>query len=57
MNNDQLTGIVRAILATAGGALVAKGLVDQSTMLSVVGGLTSVVVALWSHYTHRPVSQ
>lgn len=48
MNMDQLTGILRAILAAGGGLLVQKGLVDAGTVTAVVGGLVTIFVAVWS---------
>ena len=48
MNMDQLTGILRAVLAAGGGLLVQKGWVDAQTVTAVVGGLVTVLVALWS---------
>jgi hypothetical protein len=48
MNGDQIGGILRAVLAALGGILVTKGYVDDATVQTIVGGVVSVAVAVWS---------
>jgi hypothetical protein len=48
MTGDQVWGIVRTILAAAGGYLTAKGYVDADTLNTVLGGVGTVFVAVWS---------
>jgi hypothetical protein len=48
MTTEQIWGIVRTILAAAGGWVVAKGYVDNATMQAVLGALGTIFVALWS---------
>ena len=37
MNNDQVQSLVRGALLAAGSVAVTKGLVDQSTLATIVG--------------------
>lgn len=53
MNGEQVWGIVRTILAAAGGWVVAKGYVDDATVQTVLGGLGTVFVAVWSVIAKR----
>jgi ABC-type proline/glycine betaine transport system permease subunit len=56
MTQDQVGGIVRALVAAAGGYFVCQGLVDSETMLTLGGAVTTIVVAVWSIYNKRKVS-
>lgn len=53
MTGEQTWGIIRTILAAAGGWLVAKGYVDNETLASILGGLGTVFVAGWSIWSKR----
>ena len=53
MNNDQLTGIIRAILAAGGGLLVQRGYVDNQTMTTIIGALITFGAAAWSVHNNR----
>jgi hypothetical protein len=53
MTHDQVGGIVRALVAAAGGYFVGQGLVDSETMLTLGGAVTTIVVAVWSIYNKR----
>lgn len=48
MNGDQIAGIVRAIVAAIGGFLVAKGTIDEATVIAVSGALATLATAVWS---------
>lgn len=48
MNKTQILGLVRHILTGVGGYLVGRGIIDQSTMLEVVGGVVALVGVVWS---------
>lgn len=54
LTSDQIGGIARALLTTIAGVAVTKGWVDQNTAVTVVGGVVTVLVAVWSWYTNRP---
>ena len=53
MNQEQLMGLVRHALTVLGGALVAKGTIDESTMLEAVGVVSSLIGFVWSYWTKR----
>ncbi|MGY3278107.1 Pam3-gp28 family putative phage holin [Bradyrhizobium sp. S3.7.6] len=56
MTGDQIWGIARTILAAAGGYFVAKGYVDTDTMTTILGGVGTVFVAVWSVMTKKPAA-
>jgi membrane protein DedA with SNARE-associated domain len=45
---EQIGGIVRAVVAAAGGYFVGQGLVDAETMTTIGGAVTTLIVAVWS---------
>jgi len=53
MNSEQIFGIARHILTTLGGVVVARGIIDESTMISIVGALATLAGAAWSVYAKR----
>jgi hypothetical protein len=53
MTTQEISGIVRALVAAAGGWLVGQGIVDSETMMTVGGAVTTIVVAFWSIYSKR----
>ena len=53
MNNDQLTGIIRAILAAGGALLVQRGYVDNQTVTTIIGALITIGAAAWSVHNNR----
>lgn len=48
MSNEQIKGFVRHTLTLVGGILVAKGVIDEGTMLEGVGIVMSVIGYIWS---------
>lgn len=52
MNSDQIGGIVRAILSAVGGYFVGKGFLDASTLTTIVGAVTTLIVTGWSLWTN-----
>ena len=48
MTRDQAEGLVRAVLAYAGGWLTAKGYVTSEQWLAILGAVPAVVAAGWS---------
>ena len=54
MTSDEVTGIVRAILAMVGGIFVSKGLVSPDIVNWIIGGLLSLGATAWSLWTNRP---
>ena len=53
MGAATIGGIVRAILASLGGILVAKGYADDATVQAAIGGLVTVLTAVWSVVSKR----
>ena len=53
MTGEQIWGIVRTILAAAGGYIVAKGWVDNATLQSVIGALGTIFIAVWSVWSKK----
>jgi hypothetical protein len=53
MTAQEISGIVRALVAALGGWLVGQGLVDSETMMTAGGAVTTLVVAAWSIYSKR----
>ncbi len=45
---DQVLGLVRHALTFVGGIVVAKGLVDENLSQEVIGGVMTLVGAIWS---------
>lgn len=48
MNIEVIKGVIRHILTAAGGALVAKGVVDPGAIEPIVGGVVALVGVIWS---------
>lgn len=48
MNKEQILGIVRHSLTFIGGILVMKGLVDESTVGEIIGGVITLTGTIWS---------
>lgn len=48
MSKEMVLGVVRHVLTFGGGFLVTKGLVEESIMLELVGGVITLVGGLWS---------
>lgn len=49
LTQEQIFGIIRHLLTTIGGALVAKGVFDESMMLEGVGAVMGLVGFVWSY--------
>lgn len=54
---ETLTGVVRHVLTTAGGGLVAKGLVTASMLDQGVGAVITLVGVVWSILSKRKPQQ
>ena len=48
MNKDQVLGILRHVLTFMGGFLVVRGIADESLVQELIGGLSTLVGAIWS---------
>lgn len=45
---DQVLGLIRHALTFVGGVIVAKGLVDDVMFQEILGGVMTLVGAIWS---------
>lgn len=52
MNQDQVLGVVRAILAAVGGYFVAKGSISADQVTLIGGAAAAVITAVWSFLNH-----
>lgn len=53
MKPEEVGGLIRTLGAFAGGVLVSRGLIDQSTMMSIVGAIATLATAGWSIASKR----
>lgn len=49
MNKEKIMGIVRHVLTFGGGVAVARGYIDEATMVQVVGAVVTIAGAVWSY--------
>lgn len=55
MTKEQILGVVRHLLTFFGGILVTKGLVDETVVTEIIGGLSTLIGAVWSFFSKTPV--
>jgi hypothetical protein len=55
MTKEQILGVVRHLLTFFGGILVTKGLVDETIVTEIIGGLSTLIGAVWSFFSKVPV--
>jgi hypothetical protein len=48
LTKEQVLGIVRHTLTFAGGILITKGLIDESTSMDIIGGAMTLIGTIWS---------
>ena len=48
MNKEQVLGIIRHALTFVGGILVTKGLIDETTVTEIIGGIITLTGTIWS---------
>ena len=48
LTKEQVLGIVRHTLTFVGGVLVTKGLIDDTMATEIIGGVITLVGAIWS---------
>ena len=48
ITGEQVWGVVRTILAMAGGVAVGKGWITDQMLTAILGGLGTIFVAAWS---------
>jgi len=45
---EKVLGIIRHILTFAGGFVVAKGFIDDSSLQEIIGALSTLIGSVWS---------
>jgi hypothetical protein len=53
MNSEAILGIIRHVLTTAGGALVANGTLDANQLNTGAGALVVLIGVAWSIFAKR----
>lgn len=53
MSNEQIAGVVRAVVAAVGGYFVGKGMVDANTVATIGGALATLATAVWSVWSKK----
>ena len=53
MNRGQLEGIVRHVLTFVGGILVIQGVVEESLLNELIGGVVALAGTLWSIFSKK----
>jgi hypothetical protein len=48
LTKEQILGITRHALTFIGGILVMKGLIDETTVTEIVGGVITLTGTIWS---------
>lgn len=48
--NEKVYGVIRHILTFAGGALIAKGVLDEAGLEELVGSIMTIIGFGWSYY-------
>jgi len=48
LTKEQILGITRHALTFIGGILVMKGLIDETTVTEIVGGVVTLTGTIWS---------
>jgi hypothetical protein len=48
LTKEQFLGIVRHSLTFIGGILIMKGIVDDTLLNEIIGGVTTIAGAIWS---------
>lgn len=56
MTTEEFGGLVRTLLAFGGGYFVSQGVIDQTTMLSIVGALVTLFTFGWSYLNKKKVA-
>ncbi len=48
LTQEQVLGIVRHTLTFVGGIVIARGLADETVVTEIIGGVVTLVGAIWS---------
>ena len=55
MTKEQILGVVRHLLTFFGGILITKGIVDETIITEAIGGLSTLIGAIWSFIAKTPI--
>ena len=53
MTKEQIQGIVRHVLTFVGGILVIQGVVEESLINELIGGVVALAGTLWSIFSKK----
>jgi hypothetical protein len=53
MNEEQVAGLIRHVLTTAGGIAVAIGWTDDGTVAAIAGAVATIAGIAWSIWAKR----
>ena len=53
MTKEQIQGIVRHVLTFVGGILVLQGVVEESLINELIGGVVALAGTLWSVFSKK----
>ena len=53
MNKEQIQSLVRSLLVSVGGSLVAKGVITSDQLSNVVGAIMVILPVIWSVWQKR----
>jgi len=48
LSKEQVLGIVRHTLTFVGGIVVMKGIIDETTVTEIIGGVMTLIGTIWS---------
>lgn len=48
LSKEQIMGVIRHTLTFVGGILVMKGIVDETTITEIIGGVMTLTGTIWS---------
>ena len=54
MSKEQILGVLRHILTFAGGILVFRGVLDESMLQELIGGVITLSGTIWSIIVKKP---
>lgn len=48
LSKEQIMGVIRHTLTFVGGILVMKGIIDETTVTEIIGGVMTLTGTIWS---------
>mgnify|MGYP000092956581 CR=1 FL=1 len=53
MTGEQIWGLIRTVLAAAGGWVVAKGYITSELLTAILGGVGTIFIGVWSWWSNK----